>query len=103
MSSTNPFRRRKDQAIRLRGVCRKVGDLKFNDQREYKINLEVLFVVQWDLKCSVTKKSRRELKIPQSWISEASRSLTEASGAIFQQKNMRALRSAGRKSLLQEV
>jgi hypothetical protein len=31
-------------------------------------------------------------KIPQSSFAEASRSLTEASGAIFQQKNMRAFR-----------
>ena len=53
------------------------------------------------LKCKVVYTSVLGFKIPQSSCSEASRRLTEPSGAIFQQKNMRALRSAGRKSLLQ--
>ncbi len=44
------------------------------------------------LKCKVVLTSILGLKIPQSSFAEASRSLTEASGAIFQQKNMRAFR-----------
>ena len=39
-------------------------------------------------------------KIPQSSFSEASRRLTEPSGAIFQQKNMRAFRKGWTKNLL---
>ena len=71
VSSTNAFRRRKDQAIRLRGVCRKVGRRFLNPIAETY--------------CTLYFKSTA---LPFGRLAQRG----GASIAIFQQKNMRAFR-----------
>ena len=93
MSSTNAFRRRKDQAIRLRGVCRKVGDLKFNDRREYKFGSTL---------CGAQENLSRDLSVSlqKVWARELRRRCEKECGGGTEGK--RFFGSLGVKSLLQD-